>query len=60
MARKKRGPRIAARAGKNPEANIETTFDSAKYTSGGAKPRGKKGGIVRKPTAKIRYKKSHG
>jgi hypothetical protein len=55
----KKSSRIAARAGKNPGANIETTFDSSKYASGGARPKSKKGGIVRKPTAKIRYKKTH-
>jgi len=59
MAKKKGGSRVGARAGKNPQANNETTFDSSKYTSGGAKPRAKAGGIARKPTAKIRYKKSH-
>lgn len=56
---KKTKARVAARAGKNPQSNIETTFTSSKYTAGGAKPRAKAGGIARKPTAKIRYKKSH-
>ena len=48
--------RIAARAGKNPEKSIETTLGSSKARSGGAAMKGKKGGIVRKPTAKVRYK----
>ena len=51
--------RVAARAGKNPTANVDTTLDSSKYRSGGAKAKAKKGGIVRKPSAKIRYKKTH-
>jgi hypothetical protein len=51
--------RVAARVGKNPSANVETTLDSTKYRAGGAKIKSKKGGIVRKPTAKIRYKKTH-
>jgi hypothetical protein len=59
MVQRKGTPRLAARAGKNPAGNIETTFDSSKYAAGGARPRPKKGGIVRKPAAKIRYKKSH-
>jgi len=57
--KKIRKARIAARVGKNPTANVETSLDSTKYRSGGAKIKAKKGGIVRKPTAKIRYKKTH-
>ena len=59
MPKRKGTPRLAARVGKNPSGNLETTFDSAKYTAGGKKPRPKAGGIARRPTAKIRYKKSH-
>jgi hypothetical protein len=59
MAKKKQGARVGSRAGKNPEANLETTFTGNRKTGGGAKPRAKAGGIARKPTAKIRYKKSH-
>lgn len=51
--------RIAARVGKNPSANVETTLDSTKYRAGGAKIKAKKGGVIRKPSAKIRYKKTH-
>lgn len=49
--------RIASRVGKDPSGNVETSLDSSKYRAGGAKIKSKKGGIVRKPTAKIRYKK---
>ena len=59
MVQRKGTPRLGARAGKNPKGNVETTFDSNKYAAGGKKPRPKAGGIVRKPTAKIRYKKTH-
>jgi hypothetical protein len=52
--------RIAARAGKNPNASVETSIDSSKYRAGGAKSKAKKGGVIRKPTAKIRYRKTHG
>jgi hypothetical protein len=53
----KRG--IGSRAGKNPDANIKTTFGSSKRSGGGGKPRpkGSGGGIARKPSAKIRYKR---
>jgi hypothetical protein len=59
MTKKKQGARVGARAGKNPEANLETTFTGNRKGGGGAKPKAKAGGIARKPTAKIRYKKSH-
>ena len=57
--KKVRKSRIGARAGKQPKGNVETTLDSTKYRAGGAVMRAKKGGIIRKPTAKIRYKKTH-
>jgi hypothetical protein len=62
MAVKKvRTSRIAARVGKSDIATrtsgVETTLSSSKYRAGGAKPRKKSGGIVRKPVPKIRYKK---
>ena len=57
--KKVRKTRIGARAGKQPKGNVETALDSTKYRSGGAALRPKKGGIIRKPTAKIRYKKTH-
>lgn len=62
MAERKKAKRVrvAARAGKadiaTRKSGVETNLASSKYTSGGAKVRSKKGGIVRKPTAKIRYK----
>jgi hypothetical protein len=61
MAEKKKihKARIAARAGKDPSANVDTSLDGSKYRAGGAKGKAKKGGIVRKPSAKIRYSKTH-
>lgn len=56
--KKIRKTRVAARVGKNPTGNVETSLDSSKYRAGGAKIKAKKGGVVRKPTAKIRYKKA--
>jgi hypothetical protein len=50
--------RVAKRAGKTPGAAIKTTLASSKYRSGGAKPRAKQGGIIRKTIAPIRYKKA--
>lgn len=50
-------PRIGARAGKNPVKNVEVSLTGSKYSSGGAKVRKKKGGTVRKPSAKIRESK---
>lgn len=54
--------RVAARAGKadiaTRSSGVETSLAGSKYQSGGAKMKRKKGGIVRKPTAKIRYKKT--
>jgi hypothetical protein len=54
--------RIGARAGKadiaTRSSGVETSLTGSKYQSGGAKMKGKKGGIVRKPSGKIRYKKT--
>ena len=47
--------RIGAKAGKDPKKNISVSLTGSKYTSGGAKARSKKGGIIRKPKATIRY-----
>lgn len=47
--------RIGARAGKNPRKNIDVSLTGSKYEAGGAKVRRKKGGIIRKPKATIRY-----
>lgn len=55
----KKPRRIAARAGKNPSGTISTQLRGSKYRAGGAKPRAKAGGIIRKPAPKIRYSKSH-
>lgn len=49
--------RIGARAGKNPTKNIEVNLTGSKYKSGGQKVRKKKGGVIRKPSAKIRESK---
>jgi len=57
--KKSRKTRIGARVGKQPKGNVETSLDSTKYHAGGAVLRSKKGGIIRKPVPKIRYKKTH-
>jgi hypothetical protein len=53
---KKRRSSIGARAGKQPQKNIQTNITESKYESGGAKLKRKKGGTVRKPKAPIRYR----
>ncbi len=53
---KKRRSSIGARAGKQPQKNIQTNLTESKYDSGGAGMKRKKGGIVRRPKAPIRYK----
>jgi hypothetical protein len=54
--------RVAARAGKadiaTKSSGVETALTGSKFQSGGAKMRRKKGGIIRKPAPKIRYKKT--
>jgi hypothetical protein len=56
-----RKTRVAAKVGKadlaTKTSGVETTLSSTKYRAGGAKPRKKSGGIVRKPVPKIRYTK---
>ena len=47
--------KIGARAGKSPQKNIQTGLTESKYVSGGAKLKKKKGSIIRRPKAKIRY-----
>ena len=47
--------RIGDTVGKNPTKNISIELDQSKYRAGGAKVRRKKGGIVRRPKATIRY-----
>ena len=65
MAEKKKKvsrKRVAARAGKadlaTRSSGVETALTGSKFQSGGAKMKGKKGGIIRKPVPKIRYKKT--
>jgi hypothetical protein len=53
---KKRRSGIGAKAGKQPQKNIRTGLTESKYESGGAGMKRKKGGIVRRPKAPIRYK----
>jgi hypothetical protein len=53
--KKRKVSRVAARVGKSPSANVATNLDSSKYRAGGASVKKKKGGIVRKPSGKIRY-----
>jgi len=62
MAEKKKRPRsttphLGAKVGKDPTAALDTKLTSSKYRAGGKQVRAKKGGIVRKPVPKIRYKK---
>jgi hypothetical protein len=51
--RRKRG--IGASAGKNPAKNIRTELTESKYDTGGAGMKRKKGSIIRRPKATIRY-----
>jgi|TARA_R110000803_G_scaffold44784_1_gene94656 hypothetical protein len=65
MATKKKSyKKVGARAGKadlaTKSSGLETSLTGSKFQSGGAKMKAKKGGIVRKPLAKIRYKKTTG
>lgn len=57
-AKSKAKKRIGHVVGKNPSKAIDVSLAGAKYHGGGSKNRGKKGGIIRKPIAPIRYKKS--
>jgi len=50
--------RIGHVAGKNPGKTVNLGLTGSKYQGGGAKNRGKKGGIIRKPIAPMRYRKS--
>jgi hypothetical protein len=51
--RRKRG--IGASAGKNPAKNIRVELTGSKYDTGGSSMKRKKGSIIRKPKATIRY-----
>jgi hypothetical protein len=55
--KKKSTKRIGHIAGKNPEKSINLGLTGSKYHGGGSKNKGKKGGIIRKPTAPIRYRR---
>lgn len=59
MKRKKYG-RATMRgetAGKNPYKNVSVDLTSSKYTTTSAKKRKKQGGVVRKPSATISYRR---
>lgn len=49
--------RIGQTAGKDPKKSVSVALTGSKYEEGGAKNRRKKGGIIRKPKATIRYKR---
>lgn len=55
--KKKSAKRIGHIAGKNPDKSINVALTGSKYHGGGSKNKGKKGGIIRKPTAPIRYRR---
>lgn len=48
--------RIGQSAGKNPQKSVNVQLTESKYQAGGAMVRKKKGGVIRKPKATIRYK----
>ena len=56
--KKKASKRIGHIAGKNPQKSINVALTGSKHHAGGSKNRGKKGGIIRKPIAPIRYRKT--
>lgn len=43
--------------GKNPFKNVSVDLTSSKYTATSAKKRKKQGGVVRKPSATISYRR---
>lgn len=55
MPRRRKG--IGAKAGKQPQKNVETNIAESRYESGGAKPKRKKGGVIRRPKAPMSYKR---
>jgi hypothetical protein len=57
-AKAKTKKRIGHIAGKNPGKAINVALTGSKYGAGGAKVRSRKGGIIRKPIAPMRYRKS--
>lgn len=64
MAEKKKvtRKRVGARAGKadlaTKSSGLETALTGSKFQSGGSKMKARKGGIIRKPVPKIRYKRT--
>ena len=60
MAEKKKKRKLGSIAGKAPTKSLQVGLTSLKYVSGGAKPRGKKGAIIRKPTPAVHYKRKKG
>ena len=52
---KKRRRNIGATAGKNPGKNVRTELTESKYESGGQGMKRRKGSIIRRPKATIRY-----
>lgn len=54
MARAKK--RVGQVAGKNPQKSVNVQLTESKYVTGGALVRKKKGGVIRKPKATMRYK----
>ena len=52
---KKRKRGIGASAGKNPSKNIRTELTGSKYDAGGSGMKRKKGSIIRRQKATIRY-----
>jgi hypothetical protein len=56
MARARK--RVGQTAGKNPTKAVNVQLTESKRVAGGAVVRKKKGGVIRKPKATIRYSKS--
>ena len=52
---KKRRHNIGAHAGKNPGKNVRTELTESKYDTGGQGMKRRKGSIIRRPKATIRY-----
>lgn len=55
MARARK--RVGQTAGKNPTKAVNVQLTESKRVAGGAVVRKKKGGVIRKPKATIRYSK---
>jgi hypothetical protein len=57
-SKSRKSKRIGHVAGKNPSKTVNLGLTGSKYQGGGSKVRGRKGGIIRKPIAPMRYRKS--